>query len=686
MIGSLYSGLSGIQNHQKKLEVIGNNISNVNTMGFKSGRVLFSDAISQNLEDARAGDANKGGVNPQQIGAGVQIKTVDNNFSQGALKETGVRTDLAFDGRGFFILSDGSTQHYTRSGAFDIDEQGFLVDSGAGMIVQGKIANDEGVIETGTSIEDIQLKFGDKIPAKATTEVEFASNLDARGSENVLIGDTAFTTNLTESDTVFTTNKGAPVSASTEINKLDQVTAALDFTDEDGNISGDTITISGTDANGESIEDATFTYGVDGTTLGDLANKIETAFFEDSSADEVKVGNNGHLRITPPIDELTLAFNDNPDNNEGNKASDITLPSFSRSTVPADKDTAINSLRQVSTDLNAGDTIAIAGTDSDGDAVDVTFTYGNEEGQDGTTLENLLDKIDGAFANSTPSIDSNGSLILTPPDNTNDEISLSLAFTDVDEDGSTISLPEFNFEGYQYDTSFVAYDSEGYEHTITVIFEKTNENEWNWEADVSTPGASVKAGTNSGTITFNSNGSLKNFNYIGGQSATALQFDPGNGAGLVSIDLDTGTEGGFDGITQFASESNVAVRSQDGYSMGMLQDFDIDEQGMITGIFTNGLSRTQAQLAIADFNNPSGLVKEGNNYYQPSANSGQAVLGEAGTAGLGSIRSGTLELSNVDLANQFTKLVIAQRGFQANSNVITTTDTLFADLMRLKRA
>jgi len=684
MIGSLYSGLSGILNYQKQLEVIGNNISNVNTNGYKAGRILFSDTISKSLQTARFGSEGTGGTDPKQIGTGVKVKAIDNVFTQGNLQETGVTTDLAIDGRGFFVISDGKNRYFTRSGAFDTDELGYLTDSGTGFIVQGKLANKQGVIETGSEIQDIQVKFGDKIPAKSTTIVEFASNLDARGKSKVVLGTNAFTTFLTRSDTAFTTNKGSPAYSQTEINNLDQVTEELS--------DGDTINISGIDSDGSTVT-ATFTYGTanDGTTLGDLVTTINTAFANST----VAVDDKGNIKLIPPGNatqaaELTLEFVNNDSDN-----SKITIPGFRTTTIPANEDTEINSSNQVSlaNKLVAGDTIDITGIDAEGNEISETFTYGDtvdDPTYNGRTFGDLLDKIDEAYPDSTVSMDSNGNIILYPPDNASQDISLEL--TAGAGNTGQITLPRFNFEGYEYDTSFLAYDAEGYEHTVTIVFKNLSrfentgqENKWSWEISVSTPGASALEGTNTGTITFNGDGSLKNFEFTD-ENSESFRFDPGNGAGLVSVKLDVGELGGFNGITQFASESNVAARHQDGYTMGTLQDFDIDEQGIMVGIYTNGLSKTLGQLALADFNNASGLLKKADSYYQYTPNSGQAVLGVATQGGFGYIRSGTLELSNVDLASEFTNLVIAQRAFQANSNVITTTDSIFNDLLRLKRA
>ncbi len=160
---------------------------------------------------------------------------------------------------------------------------------------------------------------------------------------------------------------------------------------------------------------------------------------------------------------------------------------------------------------------------------------------------------------------------------------------------------------------------------------------------------------------------------------------PNNGAAEMAVDLFAGTASGFDGLTGFSSESTAAARSQDGYGMGILSNISIDPSGTITGIFTNGVSRVLAQIYIAEFNNTGGLLKGGKSLFQASANSGSAILGVAGQTTSSTITSGALEISNVDLAQEFTNMIVSQRGFQANARVITTSDEMLNELVSLKR-
>ena len=155
------------------------------------------------------------------------------------------------------------------------------------------------------------------------------------------------------------------------------------------------------------------------------------------------------------------------------------------------------------------------------------------------------------------------------------------------------------------------------------------------------------------------------------------------GAGQVQVQLKV--DGGVNGLTQYAGASTAVLRDQDGYTAGQLENFSIDRTGLITGYFTNGTTSPLAQIVLADFNNPTGLLRIGDNMYQESANSGGAVLGYALEGSQSQITSGALEMSNVDLAQEFTSMIIAQRGFQANSKVVTTSDEMLQELMTLKR-
>ncbi|MBP5359031.1 MAG: flagellar hook-basal body complex protein, partial [Treponema sp.] len=174
MMRSLYSGVSGLQNHQTRMDVIGNNISNVNTYGFKKGRVDFQDMISQQISGASRPGEEVGGVNPKEVGLGMSIASIDTIFTQGTLQSTGVSTDIAIQGNGFFLRKSGEESFYTRNGSFGLDRDGTLVNPANGMRVQGWMAdevNGQMLVSTAATPEDLIIPVGAKDPAKETTNV-----------------------------------------------------------------------------------------------------------------------------------------------------------------------------------------------------------------------------------------------------------------------------------------------------------------------------------------------------------------------------------------------------------------------------------------------------------------------------------------------------------------------------------
>ena len=184
MMASLYSGVSGLKNHQTKLNVIGNNIANVNTIGYKTGRVNFQEALVQTYKGAGRPSSISGGTNPQQLGLGMQVATIDNLFIQGGLETTGQITDLAIQGSGFFILADNNgNTFYTRAGTFGFDADSNLVDPSTGLFVQGKMADATGEIPSLATIGNITLPFGQQDPAKPTEVVKLANNIDITASD-----------------------------------------------------------------------------------------------------------------------------------------------------------------------------------------------------------------------------------------------------------------------------------------------------------------------------------------------------------------------------------------------------------------------------------------------------------------------------------------------------------------------
>nr|MEE4269875.1 flagellar hook-basal body complex protein [Candidatus Krumholzibacteria bacterium] len=222
------------------------------------------------------------------------------------------------------------------------------------------------------------------------------------------------------------------------------------------------------------------------------------------------------------------------------------------------------------------------------------------------------------------------------------------------------------------------------EHTISFEFEKVpGQNEWIWTASMD-GGEEILSG-GSGRIRFTDEGAISNFTYS--DESDGLTFDPNQegseGAALVTLGIDYGEIGALTGLTQFEGTGNLQSIA-DGYGTGSLVDFNIDQSGIITGIFSNDTMRNIAQLGMATFSNSDGLMREANNTYRRSGNSGQAVESFAGTGGM-TLVPGALETSNVDLAKEFTNLVVAQRAFQANSRVITTADQVMQELVNLVR-
>ncbi len=232
--------------------------------------------------------------------------------------------------------------------------------------------------------------------------------------------------------------------------------------------------------------------------------------------------------------------------------------------------------------------------------------------------------------------------------------------------------------GDTHSMSITAYDSAGARHDLQLVFTNTGPGTWDWNATSAT-GAVTPA--TPGTVAFNPNGSLASFTHPGGANFT---FTPTGGT-AIAMTVNSGTVAGFDGLTGFANPSNAVVNSQNGYASGDLTNISVDSTGMITGYFSNGVSRSLSQVALATFNNPAGLLSSGDGAFLESPNSGLAVIGFAGTTNPSSITAGALESSNVDISQEFTNMIIAQRGFQANARVISTADDMLQELVNIRR-
>jgi flagellar hook protein FlgE len=572
LTSTLYTGLSGLDVNQTRLNVVGNNIANVNTVAFKSSRALFKPQFYVTDSGGAPPDNDFGGTNPSQRGLGAVVATIEKDFSNGALEPTGKPTDLALDGDGFFIVQ-GSEQTYTRDGSFSLNSQNQLV-TGSGQFVQGFGVDADGNIASGR-LGDITIPLGTTTEARQTTRAMMEGNLNANGP--VASGASILTSQ------VLTTVGGlAPPDGTTLLTNLASVAAPATPLMS----AGETFTLAG-QKGGRTLPSSTFTV-TGASTVQDLLN-----FYRDG------------LGI------------------------DTTVPDDGNPTTPL-----------------PGGAVEADATNPAGARLVVTGNLGKD---------NALSLAGNAFVSQSGS---------TP-----------LTFAD----GTNAAGVASNPSGESVHTTMVVYDSLGTPLTVdvtAVLESKSNAgNTWRFYAG-SGDDTDTALALGTGTLTFGSDGKLTD------STGTTINLDR-NGTGAespVSINLD------FSTMTSLTSrDSELLMTSQDGSAIGTLNAFNIGEDGTITGSFTNGLTRTLGQVAIAMFSNPTGLVDKGGNQFAAGANSGAPVVTSPMALGAGQIRAGSLELSNVDLSEEFINLIISSTGFSAASRVITTSDQLLTELLNSSR-
>lgn len=636
MMRSLQTGVTGLLNHQAKLEVIGNNIANLNTIGFKGNRISFADNLSLTLKGGYAPRNNFGGSNPIQFGLGMKVQSVDTNFNQGSLQSTGFATDLAINGSGFFTLRDGDDLFYSRAGNFSMDADGNLVAAGGSGVVQGHMADDQGIISSGAALEDVVLPLQSKIPAKATTEVTFYSNLDSSAT-------------MADATLVAAGESGASYVLGTANNGIGG-THSINFTGQNATQSSgagatqgltlqtvlSTAGVTGTDGM-EVIVDNDTTYQISGisenSTVGDLINALN----EQVNGATFELDGDGAIRVTRDFAGNETDHNVQIlDNGTGNTTASI----FGAATFDV-----------------------VGGTDSTLIATD-TFTNGVTNEVTVATLELITDS-DTGLVNEIRSLGGGGVTVVA-----------NEGFNATPADPLVIST-----ENTEHSTSIMIYDEMGNTHTMTMNFFKAGPNQWNWVAEMAEPAAAVSG--NTGTVLFNDDGSLASFNFD--DPTRQITINPGTEADDLLVSIEPGTIDGFDGITQTNSPFTTAAIGQDGYGMGTLQSIQIDKDGRIIGNYSNNVDQLLAEIVLANFNNPNGLSRAGDNRFAATVAAGEPTYGKALTNFGSTIESGYLELSNVDLVREFSEMITAQRAFQANARVITVTDQFLAEGTQLKR-
>jgi flagellar hook protein FlgE len=718
MLRSLSASISGLQNHQTRMDVIGNNIANVNTTGYKAGRVTFEESFSQLLQGSSRPPGDGGGTNPLQVGLGMSLGSVDTMMQQGNLEATGQLLDLAIEGNAYFPVSDGDGTFFTRAGAFQLDSQGQVVLPNNGFVLQGRMADEYGNIASGTPISNLSIPFSEEAPARATTEVEFSRNLDADA--------------IARGSVVYSQRFLHTASDGTAGADDDLLIGLHDSKGENLGISeDDVLTITVIDSNGDMFDSVTssfvnpaaatpptFTIGQDPGEYWNLSQMLTAIENTLGGGAAVAMNANGGVDITPGVNIATMQItSDNPLSNAlVNRAFNVSSNVAAGSTestetllYPAEATDLLSELVDANGDslgLEVGDEITISGTvggESVASATPLTYT-------NATTMNDLLIQVRDDFQ--LPYYDSTPQQNLSVSMNavgTDDELpdgtmvirgqagasfaidKLSIMATNSDNDDTIPSLFNANTSMTEYqeaqdngveEASMTIYDESGQSHELTMQFVHTDvPSVWNWQVNIVGDAEILSGG--SGTITFGQDGTVSSFIYDDG--SPQMTVEPMNGSAVMRVDLDVGAPGDFSGLTQFAAPSTVSAIRQDGYASGSLNDISIDEFGMISGAYTNGVTRDIGQIALVDFVNPGGLQKVADSVYTMSANSGDPIFGMPGEQSSSTLRPGALEMSNVDLASEFTSMITTQRGYQANSRVITVSDSMLEELMSLKR-
>ena len=632
---SFYIPTAALNEQKKTLELLGENIANLNTPGYKTRRITFVETL--------------GTV------AGVSQLM----FKQGAVTYTGNVTDLAIKGDSFFIVKKGEEKFYTRAGAFSVDSSGKLVNVD-GYVVQGWMEDIRGgsEAEATSTITDIVIDPDLIMPAKATENVWLAGNLNAglESTREVWATGSAFT----KKATLVSSGITFPLNVTAGVNDQFKVTFNPQF--------GETIT--------EELTLTAGTYNDIDSLVAEINNQINASGLK-GKVEVVNAGGSLKFRAIDGYSGTTLTLS----SGTNDVLSDLGFVDGVSSTSGelADESTELNDLLQVTTSLVTGDSFNIVGKNRDGESVSGTFTY-----TDGATLGDLVDTINNIYSGYSTAKLENGKIVLEDDEVGDSSTTISLSASD----GNTglMSVPSFvNTEsGYtaRVSTSMVVYDSLGESHNLTINFTKTeNTGEWNWEIVASSGETIVEGG--SGKVLFDSNGNLISFIYDGGVDALTLSLS--NGAEDLVIRLHADEQEGITaGITQFNAVSTLHTKHQDGKESGTLNDFKIRSDGAIIGYFTNGEEAKLAQIALAEFANPSGLKRVGGSNFISTGESGVPNIGKAESLG-STIESGSLELSTVDLADQFTKMIEAQRAYQAAARVISTLEQIADETTRLKR-
>ncbi len=634
---SFHIPVAALEKQQRHLEILGENIANINTPGYKTRRMTFIETL---------GTVN--GIDQVQ-------------FKQGGITYTGNPTDMAINGNSFFIIKKNGETVYTRAGAFRINADGRLVNND-GYTVQGWMENitSSGVNAGSSPLGDIIIDSNLVMAAQATQNIWLSGNLNAGLSSvaEVWVSGSQYTKKA------FLESSGIsyPLTVQSGVN--------------------DEFIISHDPKYQESVTDTIKLSAGTYNDIDNLVNEINTQIGHslDLAGKVEAINQNGVLKIRA-IDGLSgTILKLNSGSNDVLADLGFTDGATSVSGELATSSTELNDLLQITSNLVAGDKLHIDGKKSNADTIEGIFTYGSTN--DGTTLGDLINTINNVYSGSSVAEIADGKIVLTDIEEGDSATTISLT---ADENNvGQITVPSFvnTVAGVtgRVSTSIVVYDSLGKSHNLTIDFVKTrDEGTWAWSITGAGEEEIIRGG--SGRAVFDNSGNFLSFIYDGGVDAVTL--DPRNGANQMTLRIHGEAFEGFTGISQYDSVSTLHGRNQDGRKSESMNGFRIDNDGSIIGSFGTGEEIKLGQIALAAFKDPIGLQKTGNGYYVATDVSGIAHVGTPESQNA-TIEPESLELSTVDLADQFTKMIEAQRAYQAASRVISTFEQIFEETSRLK--
>ncbi len=669
MMRSLFSGVAGLKTHQTRMDVIGNNIANVNTTAYKSQNMVFSDLLYQTTQSASGANAatGRGGINPRQIGLGSKTGAISTAIAQqGSAQSTNNPWDIMIEGSSFIVVSDGSQNFFTRDGSFTVDGAGNLVMANTGYTVMGWQVDPE----TGDIRQDIVSALRIMHPDNMNSDPEWTTKGYVSGI-------------LDKKDTKLNSPDGLIRTMTFFDSQGYQYTAKFSFHgigEEDRfRVQLDDIL----DPDGVSLVKL---YGLSNieqiATFGSTENKVTTSKYTMDPNAKYDAANNS-FTINMAMEEILADFNKNAMVVAAGKNIKVKTPAAAGDVAEGADVTVTGEVTLTKAQLEAEPYNLIYNT------ADSSYYKKKDDG----TSEKVTDWAAALQAMEGLQTVSN---ITATPGNPPENITISFEATFKTTKAST-------YDGASNFGVTLENNADNQAAILEQVYHIKSGDGKDYTIEFVGPDGSAQI-----NLTENNKGNMivfdhetGKFSYIGGQGQDSAMLTFNSSASSMdgkNIDLSqfTNIDIDFSSINNFGNGGMCTLEMLNGSKeqstlgagrkQGELNGIEVGQDGRITAYYDNGLSKLLGQIAVAEFANPSGLAKAGNNLYSATQNSGEFNgVGVDITANQGSMTSGVLEMSNVDLSSEFTTMITTQRGFQANSRIITTSDTLLEELVNLKR-